>query len=502
MTLQDDRFTPEGVDEQVDLLAQQNAQVYESLTPATRLVRDLQTIYAEDERLLERVGERLAAHLTSASVTGAEKSPLDFQSLRQDKGRRWHFQSTPLANKQGVRLPGLLAAVLVAALVVGSVLWMFSSVHRQSAGMPATDAGHPAITKGPAKGPSSLDLYAAGGDGVYRLDAKTGKVIWHYVIKDDSNANSAVRLANIVESSVVSGKFVYAVSSKGKLYALNAANGSFLWAHAFDVTIESISLLDGRLYVPVMASNSKLFATYVLNAADGSVLHKYQGVRGRIFAGMIYDAEQGYISAFNPLDGRKVWLAQLDQQKTYHISGVVDGVLYATSNSIQQGDSGPANEVYALDTRTGKQLWQSHQINVIPLSVKVMKGVVYVGTDDSRFCAFDARTGKQLWEAKTSGIVNVPPEIVGDTIYVAHTIIQIGRPVAGGITALNAADRSVRWERKVFDTRYNVVSLNVQDGVIYAGGAGIYALRASDGTVLWKQDAGNLRFDALMVQGS
>ena len=64
--------------------------------------------------------------------------------------------------------------------------------------------------------------------------------------------------------------------------------------------------------------------------------------------------------------------------------------------------------VYALDAKTGKELWvfdpevdrsvgASACCDVVNRGVAIWKGKVYVGTLDGRLIAIDAKTGKQVW---------------------------------------------------------------------------------------------------------
>jgi PQQ-dependent dehydrogenase (methanol/ethanol family) len=79
---------------------------------------------------------------------------------------------------------------------------------------------------------------------------------------------------------------------------------------------------------------------------------------------------------------------------------VVDGVMYV---------SGPPGDVYALDAKSGLQLWKfsrkqdvvnPYQINPYNRGVAVLQGRVFVGTLDNLVIAIDARTGRELWERR------------------------------------------------------------------------------------------------------
>jgi quinohemoprotein ethanol dehydrogenase len=82
---------------------------------------------------------------------------------------------------------------------------------------------------------------------------------------------------------------------------------------------------------------------------------------------------------------------------------VVDGRMYTT---------GTWSVVYALDARTGKELWKYDPevprawgryacCDAVNRGVALWKGAVYVATLDGRLIALDARNGKKRWEVNT-----------------------------------------------------------------------------------------------------
>jgi alcohol dehydrogenase (cytochrome c) len=87
----------------------------------------------------------------------------------------------------------------------------------------------------------------------------------------------------------------------------------------------------------------------------------------------------------------------------YHVPGasrlesvpvVVDGVMYVSQ----------PNEVYALDGRSGRVIWEYHHQPALRKGpnrgVAVLGNKVYVGTPDAHLVALDARTGNLLWKSK------------------------------------------------------------------------------------------------------
>jgi len=81
---------------------------------------------------------------------------------------------------------------------------------------------------------------------------------------------------------------------------------------------------------------------------------------------------------------------------------VVDGVLYTT---------GPPGEVFALDARTGRQIWKyqrtqkvvnPYESNRVNRGVAILGNLIYFGTLDAALVALDARSGALVWETQVA----------------------------------------------------------------------------------------------------
>ncbi len=97
------------------------------------------------------------------------------------------------------------------------------------------------------------------------------------------------------------------------------------------------------------------------------------------------------------------------EYRTYTVRGlestpiVSDGVMFVT---------GSWSKVWALDAKTGKELWAYDPevpgqwgryacCDVVNRGVALWKGAVYVGTLDGRLVKLDAKTGKSVWDINT-----------------------------------------------------------------------------------------------------
>jgi len=108
---------------------------------------------------------------------------------------------------------------------------------------------------------------------------------------------------------------------------------------------------------------------------------------------------------------------------------VVDGVMYT---------SGSTGKAYALDAKTGKEIWafdphadlrmnRESCCDEVSRGVAVWKGKVYVAAYDGMLYALDAATGKVLWQAdtiidKTKGyVVSGAPEVAGHVVVIGNS---------------------------------------------------------------------------------
>ena len=129
---------------------------------------------------------------------------------------------------------------------------------------------------------------------------------------------------------------------------------------------------------------------------------------------------------------------------------VADGVMYTT---------GSWSVVYALDARTGKQLWKYDPevpkkfgakacCDVVNRGVALYKGKVFVGTLDGRLIALEAATGKVVWSVVTvdqtqSYTITGAPRVVKGKVLIGNGGGEYG--VRGYITAYEAETGKQSW---------------------------------------------------------
>lgn len=131
---------------------------------------------------------------------------------------------------------------------------------------------------------------------------------------------------------------------------------------------------------------------------------------------------------------------------------VVDGVMFFTGNW---------SVVYALDARTGEQLWKYDPkvpknwgdkgcCDVVNRGVAVADGKVLFGSFDARLIALDAASGELLWETQTADISKWPytitgaPRVAKGKVFIGNGGAEYG--VRGFIAAYDLASGEQVWK--------------------------------------------------------
>ena len=139
-----------------------------------------------------------------------------------------------------------------------------------------------------------------------------------------------------------------------------------------------------------------------------------------------------------------------------------EGIIYATR---------PWSSVFALDARTGQQLWNfDPQVDksigwkaccdVVNRGVALYEGKVFVGALDGRLIALDARTGAVVWEVLTVDperpyTITGAPRVADGKVIIGNGGAELGS--RGYVTAYDANTGAEQW-------RFWVVPGNPADG--------------------------------------
>ncbi len=176
---------------------------------------------------------------------------------------------------------------------------------------------------------------------------------------------------------------------------------------------------------------------------------------------------------------------------------VVDGVLYTTS---------AWNVTYALDAKTGKQLWKFDPevpavwgrlacCDIVSRGLAVWQGKVIIATLDGRLIALDAATGKPVWSVATFDqsapyTITGAPRVFDGKVLIGNSGAELG--VRGFVTAYDAKTGKQLW-------RFYTVPGDPAKG--FENAAMAMAAKTWHGE-WWKQGGGGTVWDSIVYDPS
>ncbi len=545
----DDIFSPEQVDEQIERLP--GSLPHED----ARLVSDLHTVYQplahSNTRSLERVRARLAQHETRTRLSHGNASSIPFHQTRQQKNKKDRNMKMTMTAQEGTwqRRLGLIAAVFFVALLVGSLLLVFelarqskNVTHHSNAATTGSNTGQIVVDTSP----SSPGIYLTAQKDrdtfqIIKLDTQTRKQLW------SQNIGTITMRSTIV----VVGKTVYFSSANADLsqnyvYALNAETGAVRWhinlgnsqysqkelvptpaggtvvratpstgnnVLSYTLGILSTPVVDNGV-VYVTGESGKLFA---LNATDGTQLWMYDtqtvpiGESGTRYdvekvavdQGVIYGSIMNKLYAIDTKTHRALWTIQIDKTQILHAPEVVNGIVYTSSYEQSHHTSGASmtGYVYAFNAKDGTQRWKFTAQSWVLSSPVVVNDIVYFGSYDQHVYALKANDGTKLWSVDTGGHVYDEPTVSNGVVYADETgnaseATSTASTVKPAMFAIDASSGKVLWQQ---NTSQDSSIEAVQGNVIYTGvfPGTVYAYDTKTGKTLWHQQVGTLLKDKL-----
>ncbi|QYE36569.1 PQQ-dependent dehydrogenase, methanol/ethanol family [Polymorphobacter sp. PAMC 29334] len=260
-------------------------------------------------------------------------------------------------------------------------------------------------------------------DSVIALDAKTGRLKWHYQFTPNDSHDWDAVAGLVLADRVVDGrprKLLLHADRNGFFYTLDRTDGAFVsgknfvrqtWNAGFDA--------NGR---PQVRADS---------VATRSGQRVFPAVGGTNFQAPSYDAASGLLYlAFQDAEGFASYGDEkYEPGKQYRAGGKV---------ASPEPRVEPVQGIMALDTVTGEKRW-TFPLTRTSLSAGVLGtrgGLVFAATAEDWFIALDAATGKPLWKVQTGGPISASPisYAVGGEQFVAiaagNTLMSFALPAS------------------------------------------------------------------------
>jgi outer membrane protein assembly factor BamB len=258
----------------------------------------------------------------------------------------------------------------------------------------------------------------SGDNGPYALAAAHGNQLWH--IQSDSSSPL------LVTGGVAYVAFAAKSNITGGVTALDPDSGTILWTFPFGPVADiagKLAVADGVVYVTT--SDGEIFS---LSAATGAKRQRVAGfgefgagtiaaVNGVVYAGL--DDKKGTVTAVDTASGKTLWGQSLGQASFPPYVATISGIIFA--GTVNGGAAGPqSGKLYALNAKTGKQLWSVPVNGGVNQGPVAAGGVVYTGggnLDSGILEAWQPTSGKRLWSYTTPDSMGSITVVPGARVY-------------------------------------------------------------------------------------
>jgi eukaryotic-like serine/threonine-protein kinase len=293
----------------------------------------------------------------------------------------------------------------------------------------------------------------------------------------------------INSSPAVAGGLAYIGSDDGSLWAFDASTGAPVWRDPVGAQVRtSPAVADGRVFFGSAAG-----VVYADDALTGARLWSYV-TGGNVTAPPLVVGTTVYIcprsGSFVALDvatGAMLWKA--------NVWGMWGGAAYA-KGVVYVGSE--QSKVFAFDALTGAPVWSTGLGARVRSTPSVADGRVFVGTDAGNVVSLAADTGKVLWSQpgsppSTNAVIRSSPAVAGGRVFVATAETT---PMDGDAVAFDEKTGAVDW-RADYIADYSTSSPAVANGVVYVGSydTRLYAIKAGSGKLLWAPAWGTQNMD-------
>lgn len=218
------------------------------------------------------------------------------------------------------------------------------------------------------------------------------------------------------------GRFVAYANTQGVVKVLRSRNGKLKWSYATDGKVFSTpAVADGRL---VIGSTDGYI--YCFKLRNGRLLWKYQCEKSVLASPAIFEGKafvgssDGMFRAIDIRTGKLAW-------EKDGIAGFVECRPWVDAEQVVFGDW--ANTLYSLDTSTGELQWTwsirgSRMLSPAAVWPVKSNGRIFIVTPARKAYAIDAKTGVQIWMSN-GGRESIALSPDGSRVYVKTMSDQV-----------------------------------------------------------------------------
>ncbi|HUG91374.1 MAG TPA: PQQ-binding-like beta-propeller repeat protein [Planctomycetaceae bacterium] len=297
------------------------------------------------------------------------------------------------------------------------------------------------------------------------LDAASGETVWEHPF---SIFLSDVPDTRVAWSSVVadpeSGN-VFAMGVCNLFLCLDGETGKLQWQRSLAEEFGTLNTYGGRTNFPIVHEDLAIISAVVIGWGEqAKPTHRFiafdkrngqpvwfEGTRVLPYdtnystpvvtvidgqSAMLFGSGDGGIHAFQTRTGRKIWSYQASLRGV-NITPVVipEHNLVVCGHGEENVGSTSMGALYAIDLRTGKEVWKHLEWVVGKSSPLHVDGRIYAVEDTGTLLIVDARTGRKIGERKLRGVSRPSPLYADGKIYcVTETgVWSVYRPTEQGV---------------------------------------------------------------------
>jgi outer membrane protein assembly factor BamB len=269
------------------------------------------------------------------------------------------------------------------------------------------------IFTSPAVSVAGIVYFGANDGKVYAVQAADGSPVWNYTTGGE-----------IVSSPAAVDGMVFIGSNDNRVYCLSALTGTQLWNYTTNGDIySSPTVCDGYVFI---GSDDQFL--YKLDEYTGSLIwcklaDSPISVSPAVYNNVIwFGTDAGTVYCIDEDNGMRYWNFTAGAG-IYSSPSYADGYIFVGSSDYH---------LYCLNGVTGTEIWNFTDSSQVHSSPAAYLGLVYFGTYSGNFYCLNASTGTQLWNYTMHGGYSSSPAVADyyncvyvssfDTIYAFYTI--------------------------------------------------------------------------------
>lgn len=272
------------------------------------------------------------------------------------------------------------------------------------------------------------------------------------------------------------------------VYGLNISSGAVEWRYPEEANNQVVFfapplVTDDYVYVGDLANNF-----HKLNIADGTVEWTFSGARGYYIGqaaekdGTVYaPSNDGSLYAIDDSNGNLLW--------TFETGHYLWGQPQISADAIFVGSMD--HFVYGI-SRGGDEIWSVEMAGAL-VGAPVLsedESTLYLGSVGNEVVALETSSGDQLWSFDTGESVWGSPILVEGTLYFADS--------GGNLYALNSANGESVWQKQFAGSVVGGLS-TISEGFVLATEEGIVKAFDFDGSPKWEATLAGEIFQAPAV---